>query len=66
MKKPTVSFLDFQKLDLRIGEVKEAVFVKGSRHLIAMKVDLGEDYQVVEIIAGIGGYYNAEGLVGKK
>jgi len=66
MKNPTVSFLDFQKLDLRIGEVKEANFVEDSRNLIAMKVDLGDDYGMVEILAGIGEYYKAEELVGEK
>lgn len=66
MKKPIVSFLDFQRLDLRVGEVKEANFVEGSRNLIAMKVDLGEDYGVMEILAGAGEYYKAEELVGKK
>jgi methionine--tRNA ligase beta chain len=66
MKKPIVSFLDFQKLDLRIGEVKEASFVEGSRNLIAIKVNLGDDYGIVEILAGIGEYYKAEELVGKK
>jgi len=66
MKKPIVSFLDFQKLDLRVGEVKEANFVEGSRNLITMRVDLGEDYGAVEILAGIGEYYKAEELVGRK
>jgi len=66
MKKPVVSFLDFQKLDLKVGEVKEAIFVEGSRNLISMKVDLGEDYGIVEILAGIGDIYKAEEILGKK
>lgn len=66
MKKLIVSFLDFQKLDLRVGEVKEAIFVEGSRNLIAMKVDLGEDYGIVEILAGIGNVYKANKLISKK
>lgn len=66
MKKDVVSFLDFQKLDLRIGEVKEAAFVEGSRNLIAMKVNLGEEYGTVEIMAGIGDVYKAEEILGKK
>lgn len=66
MKKSVVSFLDFQKLDLRVGKVKEAIFVEGSRNLIAMKVDLGEKYGMVEIMAGIGDVYKVEDLVNKK
>ncbi len=42
MKKATVSYLDFEKLDFRIGEVKEASILEGSRSLIKMLVDLGE------------------------
>jgi len=66
MKKPAVSFSDFQKLDIRVGEVKEAAFVEGSRNLISMKIDLGEEYGLVEIMAGIGNYYQADEVVGKK
>ena len=66
MRKPIVSFLDFQKLDLLVGEVKKAAVVEGSRNLIAMGVDLGAEYGKVEIMAGIGGYYKPINLAGKK
>lgn len=66
MKKPIVSFLDFQKLDLRVGEVKEVYFIKNSRNLIGMKVDLGQDYGEVEIMAGLAQYFKPEDLQGKK
>ncbi len=66
MKKSIVSFLDFQKLDLRIGEVLEAKNIEQSRNLIAMKVDLGDDYGVVEILAGLAEYIKPEELQGKK
>ena len=66
MKKPTVSFEDFQKLDLRVGEVKEASFIEGSRNLITMQIDLGTEYGVVEIMAGIGSFYQPENVIGKK
>lgn len=66
MKKPIISFFDFQKLDLRIGEVLEAKNVEESRNLIAMKVDLGEDYGVVKIMAGLAEFIKPEELQGKK
>jgi methionyl-tRNA synthetase len=66
MKKDVVSFGDFQKMDLRVGEVKSAEAVEGSRNLITMQVDLGKDYGVVEIMAGIGGFYEPKELIGKK
>lgn len=66
MKKQLISFSDFQKLDLRVGEVKKAEIVEGSKNLIAMQVDLGEEYGVVEIMAGIGSFYQPEDVTGKK
>jgi methionyl-tRNA synthetase len=66
MKKPTVSFADFQKLDIRAGEIKDAARLEGSRNLIIMHVDLGTDYGVVEILSGLADLFVPEDLVGKK
>ena len=66
MKKSTISYLDFQKLDIRVGEIKEASHLEGSRNLLQLKVDLGEDYGVVEILAGIANEYKPKDIVGKK
>ncbi len=66
MKKDTIGFLDFVKLDFRVGEVKEASLLEGSKKLIVMKVDLGEDYGVVEILSGLAEFYQPEDLVGNK
>ncbi|MCL4364520.1 methionine--tRNA ligase [Patescibacteria group bacterium] len=66
MKKPTISFLDFGKLDLRVGEVKEASLVENSNHLIKLVVDLGEDYGVVEILSGLYPSYSPDDLRGNK
>ena len=66
MKKDTIIFPDFIKLDLRVGKVKEASLLEGSKKLIVMKVDLGEDYGVVEILSGLAEFYQPEDLVGNK
>lgn len=66
MKKLIIQYPDFQKLDLRVGVIKEAKFIEGSRNLIGLKVDLGEDYGIVEILSGIGDIYKDKFLVGKK
>jgi len=66
MKKLSISFLDFDRLDLRVGEVKEASMVEGSKNVIEMRVDLGEEYGVVEILSGIAKHYKSEELVGNK
>lgn len=66
IKKPTIQFPDFQKIDLRVGEVLEATQVVNSNKLIKMKVDLGIDYGVVEILSGILDWYKPEELIGNK
>ena len=66
MKKPTISYFDFQKLDIRAGEIKEASRLADSRNLLQLKVDLGEDYGIVEILSGIANEYKPENIVGKK
>lgn len=66
MKKPTITFVDFEKMDMRVGEVKEASLVEGSKNLIKIKVDLGEDYGIVEILSGLAKWYTPEEITGKK
>lgn len=66
MKKTTIQFPDFQKLDLRVGEVKSAEGVEGSTKLIALQVDLGTDYGTIEILTGMRKWFEPEHFVNKK
>jgi methionyl-tRNA synthetase len=66
MKKSVIPYTDFDKLDLRVGEVKEASLVEKSKHLIRLVVDLGEEYGTVEILSGLSPTYSPEDLAGKK
>ncbi len=67
MKKDAVSFNDFARLDLRIGEVLDAKPIDGSEKLYMLTVDLGDDYgHEVEIMAGIQQMYTPDELKGKK
>ena len=66
MKKSTLAFPDFHKLDIRVGEILSTEVVEKSRNLIAMKVDLGEEYGIVDIVAGIGKFYEETDLRWKK
>ncbi len=59
-----VSFSDFKKLDLRVGEIVEAERVEGSRKLVKLIVDLGNERR--QLVAGIAEYYEPESLVGKQ
>ncbi|MDP2874171.1 MAG: methionine--tRNA ligase [bacterium] len=73
--KEAISWANFAKLDLRVGKVVEAGFVEGSTKLLKLTVDIGEARdpdesetrrQLRTIVAGLGGYYDPESLVGKE
>ena len=57
---------DFEKMDLRVGVVREASLVEESKKLVKLLVDLGEG-RLRQIFAGIqAGYPEPSALVGKK
>lgn len=57
-----ITIEDFAKVELKTGKVLEAQRVEKSNKLIVMKVDTGEERQIV---AGIGKAYAPEELIGK-
>ena len=59
-----ISFADFEKLDLRIGKIIEAIEVPQSKKLIKIVVDFGIEKR--QAVAGLLRYYKPEELVGKK
>jgi methionyl-tRNA synthetase len=61
--KGTVSLKEFQALDIRIGTIKTAEPVQGSKKLLKLTVDTGEERIVV---AGLAGRYQETDLVGKQ
>jgi len=60
-----IQLTDFQKLDLRIGEVVEASPVAGTEKLLQCTIDLGEGERLTTV-AGIALSYTPEQLVGKQ
>ena len=54
----------FKKVDLRVGVVKHAEKVAGSKKLLRLLIDVGTE--VRQIIAGLAEWYKPEELVGKK
>lgn len=64
-KPAEIDFVDFEKVDLRIGQVVEAEEIKEADKLLRLKVDIG-DGQVRQIIAGIKSAYKPEQLLGRK
>ena len=59
-----ITFDDFTKLDIRIGEVEEAEPVAESRNLLKLIVDFGSEKR--QCVAGLLNYYQPDQLVGKK
>jgi len=55
---------EFEKLDLVIGEIKEATKLQGSDKLLKLIVDLGQETRT--IVAGIGKKYKPLNLIGKQ
>jgi methionyl-tRNA synthetase len=60
-----IEYDDFSKIDLRIGEILEAINVEGADKLLKLKVNLG-DLGDKEIFAGIKKSYKPEDLIGMK
>ncbi|MFA6610798.1 MAG: methionine--tRNA ligase [Bacilli bacterium] len=62
--KEEVSLSDFEKIDIRVGEVLEAKKMEGSDKLLIFQIKV-ED-KVRQIISGIAQFYNPQELIGKK
>ncbi len=58
-----IVFDDFQKIDLRVAEIKACEDVEGADRLYKITIDVGEERTIV---AGIKLHYTKEELIGKK
>lgn len=59
-----LSFKEFQKLDIRVGKITNADDIEGSKNLIKLMVDIGDEKR--QAVAGLKNYYTKEDLIGKK
>ena len=59
-----VSYEEFSKLDLRVGQVLSAKRIEGTQKLLLLEVDLGSGKR--QLVAGIAEQYKPEDLVGKQ
>ncbi|PIV00957.1 hypothetical protein COS54_01945 [Candidatus Shapirobacteria bacterium CG03_land_8_20_14_0_80_39_12] len=64
MQKPTITYSDFAKLDLRVGTIVECLAVEKSEKLLNLTVDLGAELGERTILSGIKKYFEPEKLVG--
>lgn len=61
-----VDIKDFQKLDIRIGTVKEASVPEWSHWVMKLVVDLGDEFGERTVFSGIMKFYKPEELEGKQ
>ncbi len=62
--KPTISFEEFEKLDIRVGTVLECTAVPKMKKLLQFKIADGLENRT--IVSGIAQHYKPEELVGKQ
>lgn len=62
--KPIIEYPDFQKIDLRVGEILAAEPVPKSKKLLKLQVDLG--FEKRQIVSGIALHYTPEQIIGKR
>jgi len=63
-QKPTTTFEDFTKLDLRVGTILEAGKMPKANKLLVLKVDTGIDIRT--IVSGIAEHFSPEEVIGKQ
>ncbi|WP_319467724.1 methionine--tRNA ligase [uncultured Pseudodesulfovibrio sp.] len=61
----TIEFEDFQKLDLRVGTVKEVEKHPDADRLLLVRVDTGDD-ELRQVVAGIADFFSPDDLLGKQ
>ena len=61
---PEIGIEDFEKVQLKVGEVLECRPVEGAKKLLVSKIRIGSE--VRQIVSGIAQYYKPEEMVGKK
>jgi len=64
VEEPRIGIEEFAKVKLCVAQILEAEKVEGSRKLIKMKVDVGNETR--QIVAGIAEAYEPSSLLGKK
>jgi len=61
-----ITIEDFLRADLRVAVVKHAEQHPNAERLLVLKIDVGDDGQDRQIVAGIKNSYTPEELIGKR
>ncbi len=62
--KPKVNYKNFEKLELKVGEILNAEKIIKTRNLLKIKVSIGENE--LTIVSGIADQYSPKKIIGKK
>ena len=60
-----ISFEEFKKIDIRVGEVKEVEKIPDTDKLLKLQVEFGNG-EMRQIVSGIAQYYSPEDLIGRQ
>lgn len=63
-EKPNISFEEFTKLDIRVGQIVSAEKVPKTKKLLKLTVDTGLDRRTV--VSGIAAFFKPEDIIGKQ
>jgi len=64
MSLPEINLEDFQKIDLRVGEIMAVERLEGTNKLLVLRVNLGDEERT--LVAGLAPFYSPEEMIGKK
>ena len=59
-----ITFDEFKRMDLRVGQILKAEKVEGTQKLVKLEVDIGMEKR--QMVAGVAEVYPPETLVGKR
>jgi len=62
--KPMIQFDDFEKMDIRVGNILKAEKVPETDKLLKLTIDLGGEERIV--VSGIAEYYQPEKIIGQQ
>lgn len=62
--KPTITYADFEKLDVRVGRIVAAIAPEWSEKLLQFTVDFGPEIGEKTILSGIKKWYEPDTFVG--
>ncbi len=64
--KPIIKFADFEKIDLRVGQIVSCRVPSWSQKLLELRVDFGPEIGEKIVFAGVQKYFAPDYLTGKK